>query len=82
MLDSDTAILPVLCGEDWAAWKVARHCHKKGIYIQAIPYPVVPKGKARLRLSINTDHTKQQIDYFAKILEETTAILNLTESTA
>ena len=68
-LNSDTAILPVVCGADWAALELAKHCHDHNIYIQAIPYPVVPKGKARLRLSINTDHTKEQIDYLAEVLK-------------
>ena len=68
-LDSTTAILPVVCGADWRALELAKHCHDNNIYIQAIPYPVVPKGKARLRLSINTDHTKEQIDYLAEVLK-------------
>jgi len=68
-LNSGTAILPVVCGADWAALELAKHCHDNNIYIQAIPYPVVPKGKARLRLSINTDHTKKQIDYLAEVLK-------------
>ena len=55
IMDSDTAILPIFCHQ---------HC----IYIQAIPYPVVPKGQARLRLSINTDHTKEQIDRLVEVL--------------
>lgn len=71
VMDSETAIMPILCGEDWSALKAARHCHSKGIYVQAIPYPVVPKGKARLRLSINTDHSREQIDYLLKVLLET-----------
>ena len=68
VMDSQTAILPILCGEDWAAWEMAKYCHQEGIYIQAIPYPVVPKGQARLRLSINTDHTKEQIDKIVEVL--------------
>ena len=69
IMDSDTAILPVFGGDDWAAWKMARTCHQHGIYIQAIPYPVVPKGQARLRLSINADHTREQIDRLAEVLQ-------------
>ena len=69
IMDSDTAILPVFCGDDWTAWKMARTCHQHGIYIQAIPYPVVPKRQARLRLSINTDYTKEQIDRLVEVLQ-------------
>lgn len=76
VLDSDTAILPVFCGSDWNAFYMAKKCHEKNIYIQAIPYPVVPKGSARLRLSINTDHTKEQIDYLADVLEEAKSVLD------
>lgn len=76
ILNSETAILPIFCGSDWNAWHMARKCHEKNIYIQAIPYPVVPKGQARLRLSINADHTKEQIDYLAKVLEEAKEVLD------
>jgi 8-amino-7-oxononanoate synthase len=79
LVKSETAILPILCGDDWYAWRLAKHCLDNGIFILAVPYPVVPKGKAILRLSINTDHSKQQIDYLKDVIVDGMKKLNLRE---
>lgn len=67
--DGTTAIFPVICGEDWAAFRLARFCQQRGFYVQGIPHPVVPKGSARLRVSITAGHSKEQLDRFAAVLD-------------
>lgn len=67
-LNSQTAIFPIVCGEDWAAWRLARTCQRSGIYVQAIPHPVVPKGLARLRAAVSAAHTLEDLDECASIL--------------
>lgn len=37
---------------------------------QAIPPPVVPKGTARLRVSITAGHTQEHLDHFAAVLDQ------------
>lgn len=69
-LASQTPIIPIFCGDDQLAHQLAKSCRSSGLFIQAIPYPVVPKGKARLRLSINSGHHKDQIDFFVERIEE------------
>jgi 7-keto-8-aminopelargonate synthetase-like enzyme len=66
----ETAIFPVICGDDWAAFRLASFCQKRGFYVQAIPYPVVPKGQDRLRVSINAGHRKEDLDLFVAVLDE------------
>jgi 8-amino-7-oxononanoate synthase len=68
--DGTTAIFPVICGDDWASFRLARHCQERGFYVQAIPHPVVPKGTARLRISITAGHCKEQLDQFAAVLDQ------------
>jgi glycine C-acetyltransferase len=68
--DSTTAIFPVLCGDDWAAFRLARSCQQRGFHVQGIPHPVVPKGAARLRVSITAGHSKEQLDAFAAVLDQ------------
>lgn len=36
---------------------------EKGIYVIGFSYPVVPKGKARIRVQISAAHTAEQIDH-------------------
>lgn len=39
------------------------HFPEKGIYVIGFSYPVVPKGKARIRVQISSAHTTDQIDH-------------------
>lgn len=69
-VDSATAIFPVVCGDDWVAFRLARYCQERGFYVQAIPHPVVPKGSARLRVSVTAGHRKEHLDQFAAVLDQ------------
>ena len=69
-LESATAVFPIVCGDDWRAFEFARSCQKRGVYVQAIPYPVVQKGKARLRAAVYATHTREDLDYCACVLHE------------
>lgn len=66
----ESAIFPIICGADEVAWKVASHCQSSGIYVQAIPYPVVPQGQARLRASVTALHTIEELTQCAEVLGE------------
>lgn len=69
-IDGATAIFPVICGDDWAAFRLAHYCQQRGFYVQGIPHPVVPKGTARLRVSITAGHHKKQMDDFVAVLDQ------------
>jgi glycine C-acetyltransferase len=69
-LDSTTAVFPIVVGDDWRAFELARSCQTRGVYVQAIPHPVVPKGKARLRAAVYATHTKVDLDFCARVLSE------------
>ncbi|MDR3685629.1 MAG: aminotransferase class I/II-fold pyridoxal phosphate-dependent enzyme [Coriobacteriia bacterium] len=69
-LDSTTAVFPIVCGDDWPAFQFARGCQRRGVYVQAIPYPVVPKGMARLRAAVYATHTTQDLEFCANVLRE------------
>lgn len=43
----------------------------KGVYVVAFSYPVVPKGKARIRTQVCASHTKEDIDFIIKCFKET-----------
>ncbi|XP_031633147.1 2-amino-3-ketobutyrate coenzyme A ligase, mitochondrial [Contarinia nasturtii] len=59
---SEHAICPVMLGEARLANVFADEMLKKGIYVIGFSYPVVPKGKARIRVQISAAHTTEQID--------------------
>jgi glycine C-acetyltransferase len=75
--DATTAIFPVICGDDWDAFRLAHYCQERGFYVQGIPHPVVPKGAARLRVAITAGHRKEQLDAFAAVLDQGLAELGI-----
>lgn len=64
-------IVPIMLGNAKVAKEMAKELFKKGIYVIAFSYPVVPEGKARIRVQISAAHTNMDIDkavnVFAKV---------------
>lgn len=60
-----TQILPLMVGEDGAALALAKHLQAQGFDIRAIRTPTVPKGSARLRLSVTLNVDKADINALA-----------------
>jgi glycine C-acetyltransferase len=48
--------------EERVASEMAKALFEKGIYVRGFTYPVVPKGKARIRVQISAAHTREQMD--------------------
>jgi len=55
-------IAPVFLEDARLASEFANEMLKKNIYVIGFSYPVVPKGKARIRVQLTGAHTKEQID--------------------
>ncbi len=65
------AIVPVMLYDAVRAQKYAEKMLEKGIYVTGFFYPVVPKGKARIRTQMSAIHTKEDIDKCVKAFVET-----------
>jgi glycine C-acetyltransferase len=68
--DGKHPITPVMLMEEKLAQDMAKALFGKGIYVRGFTYPVVPKGKARIRVQISAAHTKEQMDKTVKAFEE------------
>ncbi|MBL7966409.1 MAG: glycine C-acetyltransferase [Prolixibacteraceae bacterium] len=62
LVKGTTAIVPVMIYDAPLAVKFADELLKEGIYVIGFVYPVVPKGRARIRVQLSAAHTKVQID--------------------
>lgn len=60
--DGEHPIIPVMLGDNVTAAKMADAMLAKGIYVVGFFYPVVPKGKARIRTQMSAMHTKEDLD--------------------
>lgn len=59
---SETPIVPIMCGESTTAKALADFVWGEGIYVLPIVYPMVARGKARIRVQLCTEHTRTQLD--------------------
>lgn len=59
--NSNSQIIPILIGQEDAAMKVSNQLLAAGVFAQAVRYPTVRKGSARLRLSVTATHNKEQL---------------------
>jgi 7-keto-8-aminopelargonate synthetase-like enzyme len=56
-----SAILPVIVGDETRAVAVSAALRDQGIFVPAIRYPTVARGKARLRVTVTATHTAEDI---------------------
>jgi 8-amino-7-oxononanoate synthase len=59
---SETAIVPIVLGEEQRAMDLMQRCMERGVYAPAVRPPTVPPGTSRLRISMRADHTDEQVD--------------------
>ncbi len=61
-LGAQSPIHPVIVGDEAAAVALAQTLAERGFFVPAIRYPTVPKGRARLRVTVSAAHTGQDIE--------------------
>ncbi|MFT5253632.1 MAG: glycine C-acetyltransferase [Flavobacteriales bacterium] len=62
LVGADAAIVPVMLYDAKLSQVMANKLLEKGIYVIGFFFPVVPKGKARIRVQLSAAHTKEQLD--------------------
>src|SRR6266702_1935526 len=70
-------IVPIMLGDASLATKVADAMLKKGVYVIGFSYPVVPKGKARIRTQISAAHSREDLEFALEKFGEVKAELGL-----
>lgn len=60
-LAGETAIVPIMVGSDEDAFLLSNMLRYKGVFVPPAVYPAVPKGKARLRFCVISEHQPEQI---------------------
>jgi len=70
LLPGEHPIVPVMLYDPKVAHEFAKRMLEKGVYVVAFCYPVVPKGKDRIRTQISAGHTKEDIDLAVRAFGE------------
>jgi glycine C-acetyltransferase len=68
-LDSETPIVPIICGEDERAFQMTKRCQAENIFVLPVVSPAVPVGLARLRANVTAAHTEEDIAYSLDVFE-------------
>ncbi len=69
-IDTQTPIKPYLVGSAGRAMSLANHLRQQGLWATAIRPPTVPKGKARIRVTLSANHKLEEISKLAQSLKQ------------
>ncbi len=67
-LNSETPIVPIICGSDERAYQVARLCQEEDVFVLPVVSPAVPPGLARLRANVTAAHSEADIEHALDVL--------------
>lgn len=70
LLPGNHPIVPIMLYDAKVASEFASRMLDKGVYVIGFSYPVVPKGKARIRTQISAGHTKEDLDFAVQCFKE------------
>ena len=70
LLPGEHPIVPVMLYDPHVAQEFARRMLEKGVYVVGFCYPVVPKGRDRIRTQISAGHTREDLDFAVKCFGE------------
>ncbi|MCI8622760.1 MAG: glycine C-acetyltransferase [Provencibacterium sp.] len=70
IIESTHPIVAVMFYDAFKAAKAAEKLLEKGVYVTSFTYPVVPEGKARIRVQVSGAHTREDLDYAVRCFKE------------
>jgi glycine C-acetyltransferase len=73
----DHPIIPIMIGDAALAHRMAARLLERGVYVIGFSYPVVPKGKARIRVQMSAALSRDDLDFALRAFAEVKDELNL-----
>ena len=67
---TETAIVPVLCGQDGVAFEMTREAQHQDVFVLPVVSPAVQEGQARLRATVTAAHEPSDIEHAMEIIGE------------
>ncbi|MEW9901568.1 8-amino-7-oxononanoate synthase [Pseudomonas putida] len=80
LMDSPTAIQPILIGDSPRALQLSRMLRERGLLVTAIRPPTVPAGSARLRVTLSAAHSEAQVQLLLNALAECYPLLESADA--
>jgi len=76
-LNTETAIVPVTCGEDEIAYRMTREAQHRDVFVLPVVSPAVPPDLARLRATVTAAHESEEIERAMDVIYEAGKIVGL-----
>lgn len=70
VIDGGTPIIPIMLYDEHKAVEMAKRMNEKGVYVVAFSYPVVPRGKARIRTQLSAALSEEDILYIVDCFKQ------------
>ncbi len=67
---SETAIIPIVIGDEFKMAAMATELHQRGIFLNFVTFPAVPKKRCRLRISLMSQHSRKDLDDALNALQD------------
>jgi glycine C-acetyltransferase len=77
ILPGEHPIVPIMLGDAALAARFAEALLAKGVYVIAFSYPVIPQGKARIRIQISAAHSREDLEFALTKLKEAKSELGI-----
>jgi glycine C-acetyltransferase len=65
---STSQVMPVLVNNDAKVFAVAEKIQERGLFLQPVTYPAVPKNRSRLRISISAGHSEEDLESAVQVI--------------
>lgn len=82
VLPGEHPIVPIMFGDAQPAVRMAELLLQKGVYVIPFSFPVVPKGKARIRTQVSAAHSKEDLDFAIEKFSEAKEELGIEKASA
>ncbi len=69
-LKSETAVVPIICRTEEQAFEMTRICREAGLFVLPVVYPAVPVNLPRLRTTVTSAHSHDDIDFAMEVFEK------------
>ena len=79
--DADSPVMPILLYNPTKIAAFSRECLKRGLAVVTVGFPATPLIESRARFCVSAGHTKENLDYALKQIEEVADILHLRYDT-
>lgn len=77
---SETPIIPIILGDGRKTMEFSKALFEAGLMATGIAFPTVPEGKARVRIIMTSEHTREQLDQALEILTSVARKMSLLET--